>query len=188
MPLIMITSIGQREKDEDNLFFAQLHKPLKPLQLQKVLLNIFAAQPHANQNGRDAVPTIDPQMSQKHPLRILLAEDNVINQRVALRILGRLGYKADVAANGAEALACLQHQAYDVVLMDVQMPEMDGITATQQIREAWSADRQPWIVAMTANALAGDREKYLNQGMNDYVAKPVRIEDLIQALYRIPTR
>jgi CheY-like chemotaxis protein len=121
-------------------------------------------------------------MGKKHPLRILLAEDNLVNQKVALRILERMGYRADVAATGLEVLESLQRQSYDVVLMDVQMPDMDGVEATEQIRDIWPPAEQPRVIAMTANALTGDREKYLDSGMDDYISKPVRIQELVDSL------
>jgi signal transduction histidine kinase/ligand-binding sensor domain-containing protein/DNA-binding response OmpR family regulator len=117
-------------------------------------------------------------------LRILLAEDNTINQKVALMMLERLGSTADVAADGFEALAALRRQTYDLVLMDVHMPGMDGLEATRRIREEWPAGRRPRIVAITANALFGDRESCLAAGMDDYLSKPMRIEDLRSALLR----
>jgi CheY-like chemotaxis protein len=123
-------------------------------------------------------------MAETLPLHILLAEDNAVNQKVAVSILRRLGYQADAVANGLEVVAALQRQVYDVILMDVQMPEMDGVAATRHIRREFPAERQPWIIAMTANALEGDREAYLATGMDDYVSKPVRVEDLTQALQR----
>jgi CheY-like chemotaxis protein len=101
---------------------------------------------------------------------------------VALRILERLGYRADVAGNGLEALEAVQRQPYDLILMDIQMPEMDGVEATQQIRDLLPPQKQPYIVAMTAHALVGDRERYLNKGMDGYISKPVHIEDLIEVL------
>jgi CheY-like chemotaxis protein len=123
-------------------------------------------------------------MAHEHPLRILLAEDNLVNQKVAQRMLERLGYRPDMAANGLEALQALDRQVYDVVLMDVQMPEMDGVEATAHIRQHWQSARQPWIIALTANAVQGDRERYLAGGMDDYLSKPVRIESLMDALRR----
>ena len=121
-------------------------------------------------------------MAQRQPLRILLAEDNAVNQKVALRLLERLGYRADVAANGLEAIAALQRQVYDVVLMDVQMPEMDGLEASRRINQNWPPGTRPRIIAMTANAMQGDRERCLDAGMDDYITKPIRTEALVEAL------
>lgn len=116
------------------------------------------------------------------PLRILLAEDNAVNQKVALLMLARLHYRADVAANGYEVLEALERQPYDVVLMDIQMPEMDGVEATRCILEKYPPEKRPYIIAMTANALTGDAERYLAAGMNAYISKPVRPESLVTAL------
>jgi CheY-like chemotaxis protein/HPt (histidine-containing phosphotransfer) domain-containing protein len=127
-------------------------------------------------------------MAEKLPLRLLLAEDNVVNQKVALRTLARLGYRADVAANGIEVLAALARQPYDVVLMDVQMPELDGIETSRRIRRQSAPELRPRIIAMTANAMQGDRELCLSAGMDDYISKPVRVEDLIEALARCAPR
>jgi PAS domain S-box-containing protein len=122
------------------------------------------------------------------PLRILLAEDNTVNQQVALRMLDRLGLRADLAANGHEAITALQRQDYDVILMDVQMPEMDGLEATRHLRATLPPARQPRIVAMTAGAMVGDREACLAAGMDDYISKPVQREDLLAALQRAVSR
>jgi CheY-like chemotaxis protein len=121
-------------------------------------------------------------MAQHLPLRILLAEDNLVNQKLALRLLAKMGYRADVAADGLEAIQALERQPYDVILMDVQMPEMDGLEATRRICERWPVGVRPRIIAMTANAMQGDREICLAAGMDDYVSKPIRVNELIQVL------
>jgi CheY-like chemotaxis protein len=131
---------------------------------------------------------MDAEMGKRHPLRILLAEDNVVNQKLALRILQQLGYRADLAANGVEAVQSVERQPYDVVLMDVQMPEMDGLEAARVITTRWAREQRPWIVAMTANAMQGDREECLAAGMDEYVTKPIRVERLVEALGRVPAR
>ena len=124
--------------------------------------------------GRDA--------ANSRQIRILLAEDNVVNQKVATHLLDRIGYRADIVANGLEVLEACKRQSYDVVLMDVQMPEMDGLEATRRLCRDWPANKKPKIIAMTANAMQGDREKCLEAGMDDYITKPVRREDLAIAL------
>jgi len=127
---------------------------------------------------------IDQQLGVTSPLRILLVEDDLVNQQVAVYMLEKIGYRADVAANGLEALDALRRQPYDVLFMDIQMPEMDGITATQVIKKEYSSGNWPYIIAMTANALEGDRERFLAIGMDDYVSKPILIEELTAALHR----
>jgi PAS domain S-box-containing protein len=188
-PLVLFTSLGRREANiESEGFAAYLHKPIKPSQLFDALVSVLAEQP-VHVAARDA-PRSDlvPDMASRHPLRILLAEDNVVNQKVALRLLGQMGYRADVAANGLEAIDAVGRQVYDVILMDVQMPELDGFEASREINRRWPGDRRPRIVAMTANAMQGDRELCAAAGMDDYVAKPVRIEELVAALERSPSR
>ena len=123
----------------------------------------------------------DTGLGQRLPLKILLAEDNAVNQKLALRMLERMGYRADVVANGLEVLEALQRQPYDLVLMDMQMPEMDGLEATRQIVKEWKEAR-PRIIAMTANAMQEDREACLAAGMDDYVSKPVQVADLQNAI------
>ena len=123
-----------------------------------------------------------------HPLRILLAEDNVVNQKLAMRLLQQMGYRADLASNGIEAIECVERQTYDVVLMDVQMPEMDGLDASKEITTRWSAAERPRIVAMTANAMQGDREMCIAAGMDDYIAKPIRVDRLVEALMHATAR
>jgi CheY-like chemotaxis protein/HPt (histidine-containing phosphotransfer) domain-containing protein len=125
----------------------------------------------------------NPQVAAQSPLRILLAEDIPTNQKIALNMLGQLGYCADVVSNGLEVLAALHRQSYDVILIDVQMPEMNGLEATRKIRQI---DRgYPWIIAMTAHAMQDDRELCLQTGMNDYISKPIRMETLTQALEKL---
>jgi signal transduction histidine kinase/DNA-binding response OmpR family regulator/HPt (histidine-containing phosphotransfer) domain-containing protein/PAS domain-containing protein len=184
LPLIMLTSLGRREVNEDmEEFAAFLTKPMKPSPLFDALVGIFTGQPtRVVPRDTEEEPQFDAQMGQHWPLRILLAEDNATNQKLALRLLGRMGYQADVAANGLETLEALKRQVYDVVLMDVQMPEMDGLEATRHIRREWPEAQQPHVIAMTANAMQGDREMCLAAGMDDYVSKPIRIENLVGAL------
>jgi CheY-like chemotaxis protein len=147
------------------------------------LVGIFTGQPARAVHRKDrAASQFDARIGEEWPLRILLAEDNATNQKLALRLLERVGYQADMAANGIEALTALKRQHYDVVLMDIQMPEMDGLTATRHIRRELSYAQQPRVIAMTANAMQGDREMCLAAGMDDYVSKPIRIEELVEAL------
>jgi PAS domain S-box-containing protein len=187
LPLILFTSLGRREAHaEDEGFAAYLHKPIKPSQLFDALVSVVAGQPVHVAARAAAQSELDPEMARRHPLRILLAEDNVVNQMVALRLLAQMGYRADVAANGLEAIEAVERQTYDVVLMDVQMPELDGFEASREINRRWPAAR-PRIVAMTANAMQGDRELCVAAGMDDYVAKPIRVEELVAALERAPT-
>jgi signal transduction histidine kinase/CheY-like chemotaxis protein len=184
LPLIMLTSLGRREVKEDmDQFAAFLTKPVKPSALFDALVSIFTGQP-TRVLPREPVeePQFDAQMGRQWPLRILLAEDNTTNQKLALHLLARMGYYADVAANGLEVLEALRRQLYDVVLMDVQMPEMDGLETTRHIRRELPEAQQPHVIAMTANAMQGDRELCLAAGMDDYVSKPIHIEELVGAL------
>ena len=181
-PLIILTSINRdKTHSGDAKISAFLNKPIKPSSLYNVVTDVLVGNTAVKVEPKK-VQSIDSEMGKRHPLRILLAEDNSINQKVAIGILKRMGYHADIAANGLEAIEALERQTYDVVLMDIQMPEMDGDEATKCIRERWSQERQPYIIAMTANALEGDREKYIAKDMDDYVSKPVRLEELIRAL------
>lgn len=186
LPLILLTSLGGLEEvPADVHFAARLSKPIKSALLYHTIATVINQEQDAQRLPvQEDVPIFDENMAKKHPLHILLAEDNLINQKVALRILEKLGYRADVAANGFEVLEALKRQHYDIVLMDVQMPEMDGVQATQVILKDYAEDERPRIVAMTAHAMEGDRERYLNMGMDDYVSKPIHLDDLISALTR----
>ena len=188
LPLVLFSSLGRRD-DKDGLFAATLAKPLHQSQLFDTLMGLLAPDVAAQAPAPQAKPALDPVMAQRHPLRILLAEDNVVNQKLALRLLQQMGYRADLASNGIEAIECVARQTYDVVLMDVQMPEMDGLEATRAVLKRWPApNERPRIVAMTANAMQGDREECLAAGMDDYVTKPIRVDALVQALMQSAAR
>jgi signal transduction histidine kinase/DNA-binding response OmpR family regulator len=188
LPLVLFSSLGRREAgDGENLFSAHLTKPIRQSQLYDTLVGLFA------QEAPKAAPIaasskLDSGMANRHPLRILLAEDNVVNQKLALRILQQMGYRADLASNGIEAVESVGRQVYDVVLMDVQMPEMDGLDAARQICARWQPHERPRIVAMTANAMQGDRDMCLAAGMDDYVTKPIRVDRLVEALNQVQPR
>jgi CheY-like chemotaxis protein/HPt (histidine-containing phosphotransfer) domain-containing protein len=196
LPLILLTSMGIRTDNPDFArvgFASCLNKPIKPAQLEEVLMRVVSG---AKPAARKAVASkLDPSLAGRFPLRVLLCDDNAINQKVALRLLQQMGYKGDVAGNGLECLAALERQPYDLIFMDVQMPEMDGLEATHQIRlrqknpsATGHFKRIITIVAMTANAMQGDREKCLAAGMDDYLAKPVRPDDIRKILERWGSR
>ncbi|GAB1539208.1 hypothetical protein NUACC21_18730 [Scytonema sp. NUACC21] len=140
------------------------------------------------QNLRSSSPEFDPHFAKRLPLRILLAEDTVINQKVALLMLEKMGYQADIAVHGLEVLEVLRSQSYDLVLMDIHMPQMDGLEATRRICQEWDVDARPYIIAMTANAMQGDREVCLAAGMDDYISKPVQFLELANALSKCRPR
>jgi CheY-like chemotaxis protein len=182
LPLILLTSLGHvPQAGSAAEFAAQLTKPVKASQLHDAIVTALAGRP-AEQAPSPAAA--EPAETKTSPLRILLAEDNTVNQQLAVLLLKKLGYAADVTANGLEALEALEQRQYDVVLMDVQMPELDGLEATRRICARWPAQQRPRIIAMTANAMQEDREACLQAGMDDYVAKPIRPEELAAALTR----
>ncbi len=187
LPLVLFSSLGRREA-EGSIFAATLAKPLRQSQLFDTLvaLPVHDTAPKAAQAA--VRPKVDATLAARHPLRILLAEDNVVNQKRAMRLLQQMGYRADLASNGVEAIESVERQTYDVVLMDVQMPEMDGLEATRRITARRQATQRPRIVAMTANAMQGDREECLAAGMDDYVVKPIRVDALVAALQSAPRR
>jgi signal transduction histidine kinase/DNA-binding response OmpR family regulator len=189
LSLVLLSSLGGREtahlEENAHIWAARLTKPVKQSQLFNILAGIFSQADSApRQEPSVLAADITPEIAQRNPLRILLVEDNAFNQKVATHLLKRMGYTADLAGNGLEAIESIKRQTYDVVLMDVQMPEMDGLEATRQICARWSRGERPRIVAMTANAMQGDLETCLAAGMDDYVAKPIRINELAAALER----
>jgi GAF domain-containing protein/CheY-like chemotaxis protein len=189
LPLVLFSSLGRREAaDGESLFAAHLTKPIRQSQLYDTLIGLFAEEAPKAAPVPAAASRLDPQMASRHPLRILLAEDNVVNQKLALRILQQMGYRADLASNGIEAVESVGRQVYDVVLMDVQMPEMDGLDAARQICARWQPHERPRIVAMTANAMQGDRDMCLAAGMDDYLTKPIRVDRLVEALAQAQPR
>ncbi|MBL9190561.1 MAG: response regulator [Opitutaceae bacterium] len=184
LPVAMLVRPGQARDDADLGVAAYVSKPIKAAALLETLVAVF--------HGRSAHSTEpasgDAPLGARHPLSILLAEDNPVNQRVATLMLQRMGYRADVAANGCEALEAVARRRYDVVLMDVQMPEMDGLQATRELCARYQPAHRPRIVAMTANASTSDRDECLEAGMDAFLSKPVRQADLRLALEATPAR
>jgi CheY-like chemotaxis protein/HPt (histidine-containing phosphotransfer) domain-containing protein len=186
VPLLMLSSVRLRGDDPRPLetgLSLYVHKPIRPAQLLDALCRALSVQPQLEKKA-PAAPALDVGLGSRLPLRILLADDNPINQKVGSSVLQKLGYRADLANNGVEVLKALDQKAYDILFLDVQMPEMDGLEAARQICARWAADKRPRIVAMTGNALMGDREKCLAAGMDDYICKPVRVAELQAALER----
>jgi CheY-like chemotaxis protein/nitrogen-specific signal transduction histidine kinase len=183
LPLVVLSSLGVSKIDAVKVDFAAiLSKPIKQLQLHDVLAKVLGGRSDLMEQVRSEQENVSKIPDPSHSLRILLAEDNLVNQKVAIHMLKKIGYQADVVMNGLEAIETLQKSIYDVVLMDLQMPKMDGIEATRHIISRFPPERRPQIVAMTANAMEGDREICLAAGMNDYITKPINIEQLAKAL------
>jgi len=184
LPLVMLTSVANQRTRDDKMgraaFAAYLNKPIKPSALLDVMLHAMRVAP--------AVPNVAPpleagaKLAESLPLDILVAEDNTVNQKVVQQLLAHLGYRADVVASGIEVLDALERQNYDVILMDVQMPDMDGLEATRRLKARFGSAAAPWVIAMTASAMLGDREKCLAAGMDAYVSKPVELEQIRSVL------
>lgn len=179
IPLLMMKSLGNKKISSD--ITETLVKPIKPSQLHKALNRALFA---AVKEESDRPFSIDPGLARRYPLRILVAEDNPINLKVVIRTLGRMGYRPDIAISGLEVLDALQINRYDLILMDIQMPDMDGIEGTKLIRALHPGGQNPRIVAMTAMAMEGDKERCLDAGMDDYLSKPVRVDELVAVLER----
>jgi PAS domain S-box-containing protein len=185
-PCMLLCSLQQQAAYGQNLppgFVAAISKPVHFQQFHAILATSLKGGKVTNKLLR-STGRIDTGFGQRRPLRLLLAEDNIINQKVATRILSQMGYRPDVVHNGVEVLEALERQKYDVILMDVQMPEMDGLEATRQVRLRYTGARRPWIIAMTANAMDTDRKNCFDAGMDGYLSKPVRIEALEAELVR----
>jgi CheY-like chemotaxis protein len=185
LPLVMLSSLSISRSEIEAAqvdFAATLNKPIKQFQLQDVLSHILGDRADREMVTPRHKPSNYDLYQPTFPLRILLAEDNLVNQKVAIHILKRIGYQADIAMNGLEVLELLQHKTYDVILMDLQMPKMDGLEATRRIFAEFPEHRCPTIIAMTANALECDKQDCLAAGMYDYVTKPVKVEQLALAL------
>ncbi|HEX3730853.1 MAG TPA: response regulator [Opitutaceae bacterium] len=186
LPMVLLSSLGSRDTlKEPSIFAVCLTKPVKPSQLFDALADALHARALEAEQVRPTADVVSTPV--KHAERVLVAEDNAVNQKVALFILARLGYRADLAANGKEVLQSLRQQPYDVILMDVHMPEMDGLEATRRIRES-DGPARPWIIALTANAMQGDRELCLSAGMDDYISKPIKPDEIAAAMKRARER
>jgi GAF domain-containing protein/CheY-like chemotaxis protein len=184
-PVVILSSVGLRDREQAGVA-GWLAKPVKPSGLHDMIATVLLGESATLVVPSAPTAEAGPMTPEHRPLRILLAEDNNVNQKLALRLLSQMGYGAQVANDGQEAISALEHDEFDVVLMDVQMPELDGLEATRRIRKRWP-ERPIRIVAMTANAMAGDREACLAAGMDDYIAKPIRPAELSAALARVPS-
>ena len=183
-PVIMLTSRGELTDTGGAPVVAQMTKPVKPTELYTAVVHALGQATAAPVEGAKLVSPFDHDFARRHPLRILVAEDNAVNRKVVLTILERLGYRAASVAHGGEVLQHLARQPCDLVLMDVQMPEMDGLEATRRLRAVVPADNPPYVLALTANARKEDYNACLEAGMQDYLSKPVRTDDLMAALAR----
>ncbi|MEA2686870.1 MAG: hypothetical protein QOE93_2065, partial [Actinomycetota bacterium] len=184
--IVMLTSLGHRPEDVEQAVVLDgfLTKPIRASQLHDVLMTAVGVQWQPAAPSGEGADADDAVLAERHPLRVLAAEDNLVNQQLVVLLLAKLGYRADVVGDGVEVLEALFRQPYDVVLMDVQMPKMDGLEATRRIRREWPDARRPWIVAVTANAMQGDREACLAAGMDDYLTKPIHLDALTEVLVR----
>ncbi len=189
LPIILLSSAypNLTKEKKDMLFSAYFMKPTRHSLLQKTLVRVlsnkdFSQEEQSRDNGQQMATSHD--LGQRYPLSILLAEDNAVNQKLAMLTLQKMGYEMDIVSNGIEALEAIARKTYDLVFMDVQMPEMDGIEATQAITDKYGKER-PVIVAMTANAMEGDREKFLGEGMDEYISKPISIDAIQTILIKV---
>ena len=188
MPLILLSSLVtladvQKSVLENIRFHAKLAKPIKPSALLDILMDMFANQQRSYERRDKAKDSeYDETTAERLPLKILLVDDNRTNQKLGALVLKRFGYTVDIAVNGLEAVEMQQVERYELILMDIEMPEMDGIDATRAIRKLQDDSQNPFIIATTANAMEGDRDRYLQAGMDAYISKPLRVKELISGL------
>lgn len=190
VPVVLVGFVGRKRDEEVDRWAASrspetvayLNRPVRPGPLRASLLALFGGRPVAD---RPRPPMLDSGLGARIPLRVLVAEDHGVNRRVADLLLARMGYRADFAADGREAVSAVRQASYDLVLMDVQMPVLDGLDATREIRRLSPDTGDPWIVALTANATSEDRDRCLSAGMNDYLAKPLQPSQLAAAIERL---
>jgi CheY-like chemotaxis protein len=181
LPMILLSSVGdERNKKYGGLFKSILTKPIKQEMLCKLMINELRGKINTLQEAKPVAQTLSIDFAAEHPLRILVAEDNKINQKLILKVLDKLGYKTELAETGKEVITTINQRQFDLILMDVQMPEMDGIETTRRIREFMEI--QPMIIAMTANAMKEDKDDCLEAGMDDFLSKPVKLEDIVNML------
>lgn len=177
IPLILLSSSGDINNIPAYLFASRLSKPIKMKALFDQILNVITDISKKNHMSESHF-TLDPTLGQRIPLRILIAEDNMVNQKLAMSLLNLMGYRVEAVVNGRQVVDILKVKKFDIILMDIQMPEMNGIEATEWIIYNMPADDQPLVIAITANAMVGDREKCLHAGMVDYMAKPIKVNEL----------
>jgi len=182
MPFILVSSVGKVNDLPKGLFDAQLSKPVKLTDLFELVLSVMSENRNRKKNIADH--SVDKKLSDKLPLSILLAEDNFTNQELVVTLMRKMGYTIDAVENGRKALEIMEHKSFDIILMDVQMPVMNGLEATQAIIEKYPEDVRPFIIAITANAMPGDRERFIEAGMVDYLSKPIRFKDVQDVLIR----
>ncbi len=182
IPLIMLTSLGKINKLPTDVFDSQLSKPIKLAELFEEVLRVIAESRNRRSNLADH--NIDKNLAAKLPMRILLAEDNITNQDLVITLLSKMGYKIDAVENGRKVLEMMERKKYDIILMDIQMPVMNGMEATKAICDKYPETERPKIIAITANAMPGDRERYLSAGMVDYLPKPIKFKDVQAVLIK----
>jgi PAS domain S-box-containing protein len=186
LPLIMLSSLGKFFSAPKEIFTAEISKPIRFSELFELVLTTVSEKKKRKEKEKEATFNIDinKNLAEKLPLKILLAEDNLINQKLAIQLLNKMGYYPETAMNGVEAIMMLEKKKYDILFMDIQMPVMDGIEATKNIISRWSREFRPIIIAMTANVMDGDREKCLESGMSDYLSKPIKFKEVEEALMK----